>query len=69
MEHGLGDANDLSLLMDVADNINGKCFCPLGDAAIGFLVSAIKHFQDEFEAHVKEHRCPLGATVYDTANY
>lgn len=68
MEEGLGDASDLSLLMDVADNINGKCFCPLGDASIGFLVSAIKHFRDEFQAHVTEHRCPLGAKVYDTAN-
>lgn len=69
MEAGLGDENDLSILMDVADNINGKCFCPLGDASIGFMVSAIKHFRDEFEAHVREHRCPLGAKVYDTANY
>jgi NADH-quinone oxidoreductase subunit F len=69
MEQGLGDEQDLTLLMDVADNINGKCFCPLGDASIGFLVSAIKHFRDEFEAHVKENRCPLGAKVYDTANH
>lgn len=69
MEQGLGDKNDLSLLMDVADNVNGKCFCPLGDAAVGFMVSAITHFREEFEAHVTEHRCPLGAKVYDTANY
>ena len=69
MEAGLAGHHDLELLMDVADNINGKNFCPLGDASIGFLVSAVKHFRDEFEAHVREHRCPLGAKVYDTANY
>ncbi|MCY0897558.1 MAG: NADH-quinone oxidoreductase subunit NuoF [Firmicutes bacterium] len=69
LEMGLGDERDLATLTDVADNINGKCFCPLGDASIGFLVSAINHFRDEFEAHVREGRCPLGAKVYDTANY
>ncbi len=68
IEAGEGSESDIDLLMDIADNINGKCFCPLGDASIGFLVSAIKHFRDEFEAHVREHRCPLGAKVYDTVN-
>ncbi|PSR23471.1 MAG: NADH-quinone oxidoreductase subunit F [Sulfobacillus acidophilus] len=69
VEAGMGDEGDLAILMDVADNINGKCFCPLGDASIGFLVSAIRHFRDEFEAHVREHSCPMGEKVYDTANY
>lgn len=69
MEAGAGGEDDLATLLDVADNMNGKCFCPLGDAAIGFLVSAIKHFRDEFEAHVREHGCPLGAKVYDTVNH
>lgn len=69
IEAGEGDESDLSVLLDVADNINGKCFCPLGDASIGFLVSALKHFREEFEDHVQEHGCPLGAKVYDTVNH
>lgn len=69
LEAGVGDENDLSILLDVADNINGKCFCPLGDASIGFMVSAINNFREEFEAHVREKRCPLGAKVYDTVNH
>ncbi len=69
IEAGAGNEADLDMLLDIADNMNGKCFCPLGDASLGFMVSAIKHFRDEFEAHVREHRCPLGAKVYDTVNY
>ncbi|NMP22675.1 NADH-quinone oxidoreductase subunit NuoF [Sulfobacillus harzensis] len=69
IEAGIGDQADLDTILDVADNMNGKCFCPLGDAAIGFLVSAVKHFRDEFEAHVTERGCPLEAKVYDTVNY
>lgn len=69
IETGMGDAHDLETLMDVADNISGKCFCPLGDASLGFMVSAVKHFRQEFEQHVTDHRCPMGAKLYDTVNY
>ncbi|AEW06244.1 NADH dehydrogenase subunit F [Sulfobacillus acidophilus DSM 10332] len=69
IEAGLGEADDLTVLLDIADNISGKSFCPLGDAALGFMVSAVKHFREEFEAHIREHRCPMGAKAYDTVNY
>lgn len=69
MEHGLGTPDDIETLLDVADNIGGKCFCPLGDASLGVLVSAMKYFRDEFEAHVFEHACPMGEKLYDTVNY
>ncbi|WP_082343631.1 NADH-quinone oxidoreductase subunit NuoF [Sulfobacillus thermosulfidooxidans] len=69
IEHGLGTPADLDTLLDVADNIGGKCFCPLGDASLGVLVSAMKYFRDEFEAHVFEHACPMGAKLYDTVNH
>jgi NADH-quinone oxidoreductase subunit F len=68
-ENGEGEPDDLDVLMDVADNIGGKCFCPLGDASLGFLVSAVKHFGEEFRAHVEGHRCPMGASAYDTVNH
>lgn len=69
LEEGQGAQADIDVLLDIADNIGGKVFCPLGDAAIGFLVSAIKHFRDEFIAHVGAPGCPLGANVYDTVNH
>ncbi len=68
LEHGLGTLEDLDTLADVADNIGGKCFCPLGDASLGVLVSALQHFHEEFVAHVEQHACPMGERLYDTVN-
>ncbi len=68
LEHGLGTPDDLDTLADVADNVGGKCFCPLGDASLGVLVSALQHFREEFEEHVERHACPMGERLYDTVN-
>jgi NADH-quinone oxidoreductase subunit F len=69
LERGDGEMKDLDTLLDVSDNINGKAFCALGDAAVGFLVSALKHFREEFVEHITGHRCPLGARQYDSVNH
>lgn len=69
IEAGNGSEADLDLILDLADNIGGKCFCPLGDASLGFVVSALKHFREEFIAHVRKHACPMGAKLYDTVNH
>ncbi len=69
LEGGQGELGDLDTLLDVADNINGKAFCPLGDASVGFMVSAIRNFRDEFVEHITGRTCPLGARLYDTVNY
>ncbi|MCC6752386.1 MAG: NADH-quinone oxidoreductase subunit NuoF [Saprospiraceae bacterium] len=53
IEHGHGKMSDIDLLVDVAKHIEGKTICPLGDAAAWPVGSAIRHFRDEFEAHVK----------------
>lgn len=45
---GGGKPEDAQLLLDIADNIEGKSFCPLGDAAAWPVQSAIKNFPDEF---------------------
>ena len=41
------------LLVDVAKKIEGNTICPLGDAAAWPVASAIRHFREEFEYHVK----------------
>jgi len=56
-EHRPGRGRDIDLLNDVADNINGKSFCALGDAAAMPVMGFIKHFRDEFEHHVTHRRC------------
>jgi NADH-quinone oxidoreductase subunit F len=53
LEHGHGHASDIDLLVDVAKKIEGNTICPLGDAAAWPVASAIRHFREEFEYHVK----------------
>ena len=57
LEHGRGRASDIDLLGDLADNILGRSFCPLGDAAAMPVQGFLKHFRAEFEYHVEQKRC------------
>jgi NADH-quinone oxidoreductase subunit F len=59
LESGHGRERDIDLLADVADNILGKSFCALGDAAAMPVQGAIKHFRAEFEYHVQHRRCQV----------
>ncbi len=55
---GEGKADDAQLLLDLCDNIEGKSFCPLGDAASWPIQSAIKKFPEDF----RKHLMPLAKT-------
>jgi NADH-quinone oxidoreductase subunit F len=46
---GGGKPEDAQLMLDICDNIEGKSFCPLGDAAAWPIQSAIKQFPDDFK--------------------
>ena len=59
LEHGEGRLEDIELVANVANNIAGKSFCLLGDSAAPCIVSGIKHWRAEYEAHVTQHRCPF----------
>ncbi len=48
---------DTELLLDICDNIEGKSFCPLGDAAVAPVKSSILQFGEEYEFHIGEKRC------------
>ncbi|MFN8210222.1 MAG: NADH-quinone oxidoreductase subunit NuoF [Bacteroidales bacterium] len=53
IEHGNGRQKDIDLIVSVASKIDGTTICPLGDAAAWPVKSAVRHFRDEFEFHVK----------------
>ncbi len=53
IEHGHGTWEDIDLLADIARKIEGNTICPLGDAASWPVASAIRHFREEFEYHVR----------------
>ncbi|WP_124055288.1 NADH-quinone oxidoreductase subunit NuoF [Arcanobacterium ihumii] len=50
LEAGKGKEGDVDLLYEIANNIQGRSFCALGDAAATPIKSAIDLFRDEFEA-------------------
>jgi NADH-quinone oxidoreductase subunit F len=45
---------DVQLLQDVANQIVGKCLCPLGEFATSPVLSSFKHFQAEYEARATD---------------
>jgi NADH-quinone oxidoreductase subunit F len=61
IERGDGEMRDLDLLESVARNINGKTLCPFGDAEVAPVLSTLQHFRHEYEAHIREGRCPCPA--------
>ncbi len=52
IEAGHGTQEDIDKLLDICDNILGRSFCALGDAATSPITSAIKYFREEFEAGI-----------------
>jgi NADH-quinone oxidoreductase subunit F len=61
IERGEGQLRDIELLLSVSNNIFGKTLCAFGDAAATPVLSTIKLFQAEYEAHVREGRCTVPA--------
>jgi NADH-quinone oxidoreductase subunit F len=60
LEAGGGVPEDIPLITELADNIQGHTICPLGDAAAMPARSFVKKFEAEFRAHVELKGCPMG---------
>ncbi len=58
---GQGKLEDLDKLLRLADTIKKTSLCGLGQAAPNPVISTIKHFRDEYEAHIRDRRCPAGS--------
>ncbi len=57
IEHGRGKPEDLDLLNDLADNIQGRTICALGDAAAMPVRAFIQHYRAEFQHHIDHKQC------------
>jgi len=57
---GLATEQDLDNLAALARTMALACLCPLGQAAPVPIMTTLKYFRDEYDAHVKEKRCPTG---------
>ena len=63
IEHGEGRPEDLDMLNSIADNIQGRTICALGDAAAMPVRAFLKHFHEEFEHHITHKSCIVPAYV------
>ena len=59
IEQGEATSEDLPLLIDIARNMQGICFCPLGDSAASSAINFSLNYRAEFEAHITQKGCPL----------
>lgn len=58
--NGEGKEGDIELLEELSEFMQEASLCALGQTAPNPVLSTIKHFRDEYEAHIKETRCPAG---------
>ncbi|WP_406616322.1 NADH-quinone oxidoreductase subunit NuoF [Candidatus Caldatribacterium sp.] len=55
---GEGKEGDIELLEDLAEQIKSTALCGLGQTAPNPVLSTLRYFREEYEAHIREKRCP-----------
>ncbi|NQT71591.1 MAG: FAD-dependent oxidoreductase [Chloroflexi bacterium] len=55
---GKGEEADLDKLLDIAKVVKTCSLCGLGQTCPNPILTTINYFKDEYEAHIKEHKCP-----------
>jgi NADP-reducing hydrogenase subunit HndC len=57
---GQGRPADIDLLLELGEAVAGTSLCALGQTAPNPVLTTIRYFRDEYEAHIHEKRCPAG---------
>jgi NADH:ubiquinone oxidoreductase subunit F (NADH-binding)/NAD-dependent dihydropyrimidine dehydrogenase PreA subunit len=60
---GEGREEDLDTLKDLAETIKSTALCGLGNTAPNPVLTTLRYFRDEYEAHVREKRCPAHSCI------
>jgi len=55
---GKGRIEDIDLLVELGEDVGGGSLCGLGKTAANPVLTTIRYFRDEYEAHILEKRCP-----------
>jgi NADH:ubiquinone oxidoreductase subunit F (NADH-binding)/(2Fe-2S) ferredoxin len=55
---GKGNREDIALLEDLCEGVRDASLCALGGTAPNPVLSTLRYFRDEYEAHIGEKRCP-----------
>ncbi len=56
--NGEGREGDIQLLLDLSQQIKDTSLCGLGQTSPNPVLTTIKYFREEYEAHIKDHKCP-----------
>jgi NADH-quinone oxidoreductase subunit F len=62
---GRGKEGDIGLLEELSATLIDASLCALGNTAPNPVMSTIRHFRDEYEAHIKEKKCPAGVCTFE----
>ncbi len=57
---GKGEPEDIDMLVELGDAVKAGSLCALGGTAPNPVLSTLRYFRDEYEAHVIDKRCPAG---------
>jgi NADH:ubiquinone oxidoreductase subunit F (NADH-binding)/(2Fe-2S) ferredoxin/NAD-dependent dihydropyrimidine dehydrogenase PreA subunit len=57
---GNGREGDIELLEDISFTLTEGALCALGSTAANPVMSTIRYFKDEYEAHIRDKKCPAG---------
>ena len=57
---GRGTMEDLDLLEQLGETMQDSSLCALGKSAPNPVLTTLKYFREEYEAHIREHRCGAG---------
>ncbi len=60
---GRGQEGDIELLEELGHTLQDSCLCALGKTAPNPVLTTIQYFREEYEVHIREHRCPAGVCV------
>lgn len=55
---GKGKPSDIDHLVEIGEAVNGGSLCGLGKSAANPVLTTIKYFREEYEAHINDHCCP-----------
>jgi len=58
--HGKGQEGDIEHIQELGRAVQLGSLCGLGTSAPNPVLTTIQYFRDEYEAHIKDHRCPAG---------
>ncbi|MCS7252539.1 MAG: NADH-ubiquinone oxidoreductase-F iron-sulfur binding region domain-containing protein [Armatimonadota bacterium] len=61
--HGRGKSEDIQLLEELASAVKVGSLCGLGQTAPNPVLTTVRYFRGEYEAHIKDRRCPAGVCV------